>query len=108
VVVLQLISTLCGNGVKLVVGQVLETTTCSTQGIVELVVRIIHLIDTEDGFQAAFVKWFVVSYEWKSFNQWFNLPPYLGEYGGFLSILTAQAMYLTAPVVIIVGLWLDE
>ena len=34
--------------------------------------------------------------------------PDLGEYGGFLSILTAQAMHLTTPIIIIIGLWLDE
>ena len=61
--VFELIATLSSDGVKLMVGQVLETTTSGTQSIIELVIRIIHLIYTEYGFQAAFVKRFVVGYK---------------------------------------------
>jgi hypothetical protein len=94
--------------VELVVGQILEIATRSAQGVVELVVRIIHLIDTEHGFQTAFVEGLVVGHEGQTFDKWFYLCPHLGKYGGFLSIFTAETMHLAAPIVIVVGLWLYE
>ena len=106
--VLQLITTFCCYGVELVVGQILEIATRSAQGVVELVVRIIHLIDTEHSFQTTFVEGLVVGHEGQTFDKWFYLCPHLGKYGGFLSIFTAETMHLAAPIVIVVGLWLYE
>ena len=49
-----------------------------------------------------------MSHQWQALNQRFYLCPDLWEYWRIISILTAKAMNLTAPVVIIVGLWLNE
>ena len=49
VMVLQLVAALSSDGVKLVVGQILETAAGGAEGVVELVVGIVHLIDTEHG-----------------------------------------------------------
>ena len=63
---------------------------------------------TEHGFQTAFVEGLVVGHEGETFNHRLNLCPHFWEHWGILSILTAEAMYLAAPVVVIVRLWLDE
>ena len=44
----------------------------------------------------------------QSFNQRFYLFPHFRENRGSVRIVTTQPMYLTAPLVIIVWLWLDE
>jgi hypothetical protein len=94
--------------VKLVVWQIRERATRDTKRIVELIVRIVHLIYTEYGFQATFVKRLVVSDQGQSLNQGFYLCPYLGKDRGFLCVFATEPMNLAAPVVIIVWLRLDE
>jgi len=59
-VILQLITTGSGNSVKLVVFQVRKHTTRNTKCIVELIVRIVHLIDTKHSFKTALVKGLIV------------------------------------------------
>ena len=103
-----MIATGSGHGLKLMVGQITECTAGGGKCVIKLVVRIVHLIDAENGFQTAFIKWFVVSHERQPFYQWFYLRPHLREYRGIIRILTAKAMHLTAPVIIIVRLRLDE
>ena len=60
------------------------------------------------GLQTALVKGFVVSHQWQSFNHWFYLSPYVWEYRCIFSIVAAKPMYLTAPVVVVIRLWLDK
>jgi hypothetical protein len=79
-----------------------------TEGVIKLIVGVVHLIATEGSLQTPFIKWFVVGNEGQALYQWFYLCPYLGEDAGVLGVLTAEAMNLTAPVVIVVRLWLDE
>ena len=62
--VLQLIATLGCNGVELVVGKVLEAAAGCAEGVVELIVRIVHLIDTEHSLQTTLIEWLVVSNKW--------------------------------------------
>ena len=76
------------------VGQILESATGGSKGVIELIVRIVHLIDTEHSFQTALVKGLVVSHEGKSLNQRLYLRPYLWKYRGIIRILTAKAMHL--------------
>ena len=66
------------------------------------------MIYTEHSLEAALVEGFVVGDERQTLYQWFYLCPHLGEYAGVLGVLTAETMNLTAPVVIVVWLWLDE
>ena len=103
-----MITTGSGNGVELVLGQIREFSTRYAQGVVELVVRVVHLIDTHHGFQAALIKRLVVGHEGQAFNQRLYLRPHLGKDGSFFRIFTAEAMHLAAPVVIVVRLRLNE
>ena len=97
-----------GNGLELVVRQGGELATGDTKGVEELVVGIVHPIDAEDGHEATLVEGSVVGHKGQTLNQRLYLCPDLWEYWRIVSIFMAKAMYLTAPVVIIVGLRLDE
>ena len=77
-------------------------------GAVELVVGIVHLIYTEYGFQTTLVKGFVVGYQWQSLYKGLYLLPYFGEDWGMLCIFCTKAMHPTAPVIVILWLWLDK
>ena len=95
-------------GLELMVFQVgLQAAGCG-KSVEELVLGIIHLIGAEDGAKAAFVKGAVMGYQREAFDQRLNLCPHIGENWGIVGVSTAQAMHLSAPVVIIVGLGLDE
>ena len=75
---------------------------------VELIVGIVHLIDTEDGFQAALVKGLIMGYQRQSIDKSLYLLPYFGEDRGILCIFCTKSMHLTAPVIIILRFGLDE
>ena len=77
-------------------------------GAMELVIRIVHLIDTEDCFEAAFVKSFVVGYERQTFNDWLNLRPHFWEDRSILGVFCRLTLYLTAQVVVVFRLWLYQ
>ena len=47
-------------------------------------------------------------YQWQSLNQRLYLFPDFGKYWGISCIIAAQAMYLTAPIIIVFWFWLDE
>ena len=53
---------------------------------VELVIRIVHLITTEYGFQATLIEGLVVGHEGQTLNQGLDLFPNLGEYWGLFCI----------------------
>ena len=74
----------------------------------KLIVRIIHLINTEHSFQTALVESFVMGYKRESGNLRFNLLPYIGEYWSIFSIFSRQSMYLTAPVIVVFRFWFYE
>jgi len=62
VMVLQVIATGSGYGLQLVIGQRLAKLLAgSCQGIVEAIVRIVHLIHLEHGLQTTFVKASIMS-----------------------------------------------
>ncbi len=108
VMILQLIATGSGYCVKLMILQSWQHTTRNAKRIVELIIWIVHLIDAEHGFQTAFVKGLVVCYERQTFYQRFYLLPYFRENRCVVCVITAQTVYLTTPVIIIVWLRLDE
>ena len=107
-VLFQMEATLGGNGLKLMVGQIAERPTRRPKGAKELVVGIIHLITTEDGFQTALVERLVVGNERQSFYQRLYLSPHLGKDGSLLSIVSRKTMHPTTSIIIIVGFGLDE
>ena len=63
-VVLQQIAALRRHSMQLVIRQIREDATRDTKCVVELIIGIIHLIDTEYGFQTTFIKRLVVSNKW--------------------------------------------
>ena len=85
-----------------------ETPPGSGQGIEELVIRIIHLVDTEDLFQASFVEPGIVGHQRKTLDHRGNLFPHLGEYRRIFSILRSQAVYLAAEPLVVFRFGMDQ
>ena len=106
--VFELITAEFRNRVKLVILCLWKSLAGSHTSAQEFIVRIVHLIAAEDGFQAAFVEGFVMRHQWQTFDEWFYLFPHFGEDWSIFCVLTSQTMYLTAPIIIIVGLRLDQ
>ena len=64
VMILEIVTTGGCNGVKLVIGQrVAKLSASCCKGIVKTIVRIIHLIDLEHGFQTSFVEAGIVGHK---------------------------------------------
>ena len=64
VMVFEIVAASRSNGLQLVIRQrMTELPTGSSQGIVEAIVRIVHLIDLEHCFQAAFIEVGIVGYK---------------------------------------------
>ena len=64
-VVHEVISAGCCDGLELMVGELAsEVTSGSREGVVELIVGIVHLIDTEHGLETSFVETGVMSHQW--------------------------------------------
>ena len=106
--VIQLIAASCCHGVQLVILQSLHGSAGRAQGIIELIVRIIHLVHAKDSFQTAFIKRTVVGYQGKTFYQRCYLFPHLREYRSIIRISVGQSMYLRTLVVVIVRFGIDE
>ena len=77
-------------------------------GAVEVVVGIVHLIDTEDGFQAALVERLVMRHKRKPRYLRLYLLPHFGKNRRIVRVCSAKTMHLTAPVVVILRLRFDE
>ena len=76
--ILQVISAAGGNDVEIVMSFRPTFARCHTC-TVKLIVGIIHLIDTKDGFQTTLIESFVMCHQWQSLDEWLNLLPYLGK-----------------------------
>ena len=74
----------------------------------ELVVGIIHLVGSEDGFQTTLIKRLIVRYQRKSFNQGFYLLPYLREDGSILRITLREPVNTGTTIFVVIGIWLNE
>ena len=98
-----------GHGVQLVVWQSsAEVAARSPTGTIELIIRIVHLIDTEHGLEAALIKSAVMRHQRQPLNHGLYSGPHLGEHGSAVSIGITESMHLLAPVIVIVGLRLDK
>ena len=105
-VVLQVISTAGGDNVEIVMSSRPALARCYA-GTVKLIVGIIHLIDTKDGFQTTLIECFVMCHQWQAFDEWLYLLPYFGKDWCIVRVFSTKTMNLTAPVVIILWLGLD-
>ena len=102
--VLEIVTTGGSNRVKLVIGQrMTKLSACCCKGIVKTIVRIIHLIDLECRFQAAFIEAGIVGYERDRSYLVAEIIDCL-----FVRIALTQPMNLQAPVVVVVRLRLDK
>jgi hypothetical protein len=107
-VVFEMITTEFRNGMQLVVLSPWKSLAGSHTSTVEFIIWIIHLVTTEYSLQATLIESLVMGNEGKSFNQRLNLLPYLWEYRCFFGILTSKAMHLRTPIIIVIGLWLNQ
>ena len=87
-VVFQVISAAGGDDVEVVMSSWPTLARCYA-GAMELIIGIIHLIDTEDGLQTTLVEGLVVRHQWQSFDERLYLPPHFGEYRGIVRVLSA-------------------
>ncbi len=103
----QIVATAGGNDIEGVAA--LEPDSAGGDaGAVELIVGIVHLIDTEYCFKTTLVEGLVVGHKRETGYLGFYLLPHIGEDGRIFGVGCTQAMYLTAPVVVILRFWLDE
>ena len=108
VMILQPIATKLGDVVKLMIHSMRESSAGSPIRTMEFVIGIVHPVATEDGFQATFVKGFVMSYQWESFYHRCYLCPYFGKDGCIIRISLSKAVYFRIPIAIVVGFRLNE
>ena len=59
-----MVATFGGYSVQLVVGQITELAAGGGEGVVELIIRVVHLIYTEYSLQTTLIEWLVMSNEW--------------------------------------------
>ena len=62
----------------------------------------------EYGFQATLIEGFVMSHKGKSLNQRFDLLPNFRKHRCLLCVSASESMHLRTPIIIIVGLWLNQ
>ena len=74
----------------------------------ELIIRVIHLITTENSLQAALVKRTVVSHERQTFNERLNLFPDVWKHQRILGITLSQTMHTGVPIIIVIRLRLNQ
>ena len=85
-VVAHIVTTVGGNGGKLMIRELGQKTLRGAAGTVKLVVRIIHLVAAEDGFQAGFIKTLVVGDQRQPFDERFYLCPHVGKDRGIVGV----------------------
>ena len=108
-----------GDGVELMVGKAAaEVAAGSSQGVKELIARIMETIGAEDGFEAAFVKAGVVGHEGHigretvgiegGHDAVFNLVPDIREERGIFGVIRSQAMDLLAEPGVVVRVRMNK
>ena len=80
---------------------------CS-KGVMEHIVRVIDPVYPAGGSKAPFVKSGVVGYKRISFQERFDLSPYLREERRILRVLRPQAVNLAAEPLIVIRLRVDK
>ena len=108
-VVAEVVAAGGGHRLQLMVGEsAAEVPSGGAQGVVEDVVGVVHLIDAEHRFEAAFVEPGVVCNEGESFYQRGDLLPHIGEHRRVLGVAGAQSVYSLAEPLVVFRLRMDE
>ena len=108
-VVHEVISAGCGDGLELMVRKLAaEMLPGSRQGVVELVVWVVHLIYLEDSLETSFIETGVVRNEGEALDERFNLLPDVWEYRCIFSILRSKPVYLLAETLVVLRFGMDE
>ena len=109
VVIGQVIATRSRHCMKLVIRQTItEMLAGCSQRIVGLLIRIVHLVDTEYLFQASFVEWAIVRHKRQALDLRCNLLPDVWKYRGVFSILLRKAVDLLAKPLIVFRFRVDQ
>lgn len=85
-----------------------KQTASNVEGVMEHIVRVVHLVNAEYCLQAILVENYVVGDERKPLYELFHLCPNTGEGRCVVGIFFAKAIGLRTPIGIEVWLWLDE
>lgn len=92
----------CGNRLQLMIWEaVAETAPRGGEGVVEAIVRIIHLIHLERGFQATFVETAVVCHKRQPLDKGGYLLPNIGEYRCPVGILRTEPVHPPAEPLVV-------
>ena len=126
VMVLQIVATSGSNGVQLMIRQrMTELSAGSSQGIIEAIIGIVHLICSEHCLQTPFIEAGIVSYEGNGGYlvshiikflvrevhigyAFLQLLPHFGEYWRIVRIAFRNAMNSLTPVIIVVWFRLNQ
>ncbi len=100
-------ASLC-NSLQLVVWQKRKHSSRHTKCIKELIVRIVHPIDTKHSFEATLVERSVVSHQRQTLNQRFYLSPNIWKNGSVVCVFVSQPMNSPTPIIVVVRLRLNE
>ena len=108
-VVHEVISAGCGDGLELMVRKLAaEMLPGSRQGVVELVVWVVHLIYLEDSLETSFIETGVVRNEGEALDERFNLLPDVWEYRCIFGVFRPKSVYLLAEPLVVLRLGVDE
>ena len=108
-VVHEVISAGCGDGLELMVRKLAaEMLPGSRQGVVELVVWVVHLIYLEDSLETSFIETGVVRNQREPLDERFNLLPDVWEYRCIFGVLRPKSVYLLAEPLVILRFGMDE
>ena len=108
-VVHEVISAGCCDGLELMVGEpAAEVTSGSREGVVELVVGIVHLIYLEDSLETSLVETGVVRNQRESLDERFYLLPDVWEYRCVIGVLRPKSVNPLAEPLVVLRLGVDE
>lgn len=108
-VVFEMVATGFGDGVKLVVREEFaEVTARGSAGAKELIIRVIHLVASEHGLQAALIEGTVVSHQRQALDERRYLLPHVRENGSVFGVFLPQTVHAGVPIIIVVRLGLNQ
>ncbi len=106
---LKIIAAGCSDGLELMIGQILaEMLARGGAGVVERIVRIVHLVDLMDGLEASLVERTIMRHEWQAFDHWDNFVPDIRKHRRFICVFRGKAVYLLAKPLMIIRLRMDQ